>query len=165
MESMASEHETLSSDQAISLSRTFDYLEMGIPARTQHASRRTEQEEPSARRTATIHIDPAGEILSAVQKTFTKAWRTGEYVGEHFGFWSLAALFRIITPTRWELLARLQHSGPLEIRALARALNRDSQQVRDDVAELIRIGLVERIPDSKVWVPFQEIRTHFVLRR
>ncbi len=134
-------------------------------SKRRHASRRPTHEELSTARTATIHIDPEGAVLSAVQKRFTKAWKTGKYVGEHFGFRSPAALCRAITPGRWELLARLQHIGPTEIPALARALNRDAQRVRDDLVELIRIGLIEKTTQDRVWVPFREIRTNFVLRR
>ena len=168
-ESAASKREALESGRAISLRSAFEYLEKGITRQNvrqpKRASRRTDQRALTTARTATIHIDPDGAILSAVQKSFTKAWRTGKYVGEHFGFKSPAALCRAITPRRWELLSQLQHVDPLEIRALARTLNRRYQGVDDDVAELIRIGLIERIPDNKVWVPFREIRTTFVLRR
>lgn len=168
VQSAASEDDIPRSKRAISLSRALDYLEErtpGIGVRCpQGASRRT-VEAPNTARTATIHIDPEGAVLSAVQKRFTKAWKTGKYVGEHFGFRSPAALCRAITPARWELLARLQHIGPTEIPALARALNRDTNRVRDHVAELIRIGLIEKTTEDTVWVPFREIRTTFVLRR
>lgn len=168
VQSAASEDDVLRSRRAISLSRAFDYLEERTPGmgvrRPPGASRRT-VEAPNTARTATIHIDPEGAVLSAVQKRFTKAWKTGKYVGEHFGFRSPAALRRAITPGQWGLLARLQHIGPTEIPALARALNRDTNRVREDVAELIRIGLIERTTQDTVWVPFREIRTTFVLRR
>jgi hypothetical protein len=49
---------------------------------------------------------------------FLTAWKSGKYKGEHFDFESPAALFRILTPKRWELIECLQNSGPLGVRAL-----------------------------------------------
>lgn len=160
----------LKGGRAIPLSRAFDYLEKGIAGSALPRTRASAvlspgHEERSTARTATIHVDDEGAVLSAVQKRFTKAWKTGKYVGEHFGFTSPAALCRAITPGRWELLERLQHIGPTEIPALARALNRGTQRVRDDLAELIGIGLIEKATQDTVWVPFREIRITVVLRR
>lgn len=102
--------------------------------------------------------------MSAAREGFLKAWKTGKYQGEHFGFESPAALFRAITPKRWELLGRLQQTGPLGIRALARELERDFRRVHDDVTALLEIRLIEKTEDGMVWLPFREIRTDFVMK-
>ena len=116
-------------------------------------------------RVATICIHPPSVGLAAARDRFLEAWRTGECQGEYFGFESPAALFRIITPKRWELLAKLQQTGPVSVRALARELERDFRRVHDHVTAVIKISLVEKTAGRAVWVPFKEIRTSFVLRR
>ncbi len=114
-------------------------------------------------RIATIHIQAGGEMIDRARAGALAAVRSGKYQGEHFGFESPAALFRTITPKRWELLAVLQKTGPLGIRGLARELDRDFRRVHDDVTALLQVGLIEKTDDGKVWVPFKEIRTNFVM--
>lgn len=63
-------------------------------------------------RTATIHIRKASDGLAAARKGFLAAWEAGEYQGEHFDFESPAALFRALTPKRWELIECLQKNRP-----------------------------------------------------
>jgi predicted transcriptional regulator len=112
-------------------------------------------------RTAMIHIQPANEMIDRASSGALAAIRSGKYQGEHFGFESPAALFRSITPKRWEILWLLQQIGPLEIRTLARELDRDFRRVHDDVAALLNVGLIEKTDDGKVWVPFREIQASF----
>jgi predicted transcriptional regulator len=118
----------------------------------------------SKRRIATIHIRKASEGLAAARAGFLSAWKNGKYGGEHFDFESPAALFRILTPKRWELIERLQRTGPLGVRALARELERDVRRVHDDAAAMIEYGLVEKTPEGKLCVPFDEIHADFVMK-
>jgi predicted transcriptional regulator len=96
---------------------------------------------------------------------FVNAWKTGEYQGEYFDFESPAALFRVLSPKRWELLEKLQAEGPIGVRALARAVERDVRRVHDDVRALIAVGLVEKDDKGKLLVPFEEIQANFALRK
>jgi predicted transcriptional regulator len=114
-------------------------------------------------RIATIHIQTGNEMIDRGRTGALAAIRSGKYQGEHFGFESPAALFRSITPKRWELLAKLQQTGPLGIRGLARELDRDFRRVHDDVTALLLIGLIEKTTDGTIWVPYKEIRTNFVM--
>lgn len=118
----------------------------------------------SSSRIATIHIQASNEMIDRARAGALAAVRSGKYQGEHFGFESPAALFRTITPKRWELLTRLQQTGFLGIRGLARELDRDFQRVHGDVTALLQIGLIEKTDDRKIWVPFKEIRTSFVMQ-
>ncbi|WNV04020.1 hypothetical protein RP726_16565 [Candidatus Methylospira mobilis] len=115
-------------------------------------------------RKATIHIRKASDALETVRTGFLSAWNTGEYTGEHFDFESPAALFRVLTPKRWELIECLQKTGPLGVRALARTLCRDVKRVHDDVKTMELYGLIEKTDDGKLWVPFDEIRADFVMK-
>jgi predicted transcriptional regulator len=80
-----------------------------------------------------------------------------------FTFSSHAQLFAVFTAKRFELMARLQKTGPSSVRGLARSLGRDVRRVHDDVAALIDWGIVERNEDGKVLVPFDVIRADFDL--
>jgi predicted transcriptional regulator len=115
-------------------------------------------------RIATIYIRSHSASMAAAKQGFLRAAKTGSYQGEHFAYESPAALFREITPKRWELLARLQQTGPLAVRALARDLERDVRRVHDDVTTLLEVGLIEKTADGKVCVPFKEIRIDSVLK-
>jgi predicted transcriptional regulator len=115
-------------------------------------------------RTATIHIRKPDEAMNDVRAGFLSAWQSESYGGEHFDFESPAALFRVLTPKRWELIERLQKEGPLGVRALARALERDVKRVHEDAALLMTTGIVEKTPEGKLVVPFAEIRADFMLR-
>jgi len=115
-------------------------------------------------RTATIRIRKASDSLEAVRVGFLSAWNKGKYAGEHFDFESPAALFRVLTPKRWDLIECLQKTGPLGVRALARALGRDVKRVHDDASTMIEVGMVEKTSDGKLTVPFGEIRAGFVMK-
>ncbi|MCK9381480.1 MAG: DNA-binding protein [Sulfuritalea sp.] len=115
-------------------------------------------------RTATIRIRKAGDSLKAVRAGFLSAWNSSKYKGEHFDFESPAALFRVLTPKRWELIECLQKSGPLGVRALARELGRDVKRVHDDAVAMIEVGMVEKTADGKLIAPFDEIRADFVMK-
>jgi len=47
---------------------------------------------------------------------------------------------------------------------LARALGRDVKRVHDDASAMIEIGMVEKTPEGKLTVPFDEIRADFVMK-
>lgn len=115
-------------------------------------------------RTATIRVRSAAKSLSDARAGFLAAWSKGKYAGEHFDFESPAALFRTLTPKRWELIECLQQAGPLGVRALARALGRDVRRVHEDATAMIECGLVEKDANGKLVVPFAEIHADFVMR-
>ena len=118
------------------------------------------------RRTATIRVRRKHAAVAEDMRTqFVDAWKTGRYQGEYFDFESPAALFRVLSPKRWELLEKLQMGAPMGVRALARAIERDVRRVHDDTQALIEVGLVEKDSTGKLFVPFEEIRAHFALRK
>lgn len=116
-------------------------------------------------RTATIRVrSDVDQAIGEMRRQFLTAWKTGEYQGEVFEFKSPVALFRLLTPKRWELLETLQSVGPCGVRELARQLERDVRRVHDDASALLNAGLVEKTEDDKLIVPFREIHADFVLR-
>jgi predicted transcriptional regulator len=107
-----------------------------------------------------IESDPMAALAQAGQ-AFAAAWPRGAYAGETLSFESPAALFRLLTPARWGVLAALQASGPCGLRPLARLLGRDASAVRRDVAALMARGLVEKGEDGLLLVPYGCIRAEF----
>lgn len=108
----------------------------------------------------------ADATLDAMGGRFVDAWRSGKSSDPlaTFVFSSPAQLFSVISPKRWDLIERLQATGPLGIRALARALERDVKRVHEDVTTLLEWGIVERGDDGKVFVPYDVIHADFDLR-
>jgi predicted transcriptional regulator len=71
---------------------------------------------------------------------------------------SLPELMRAITPARWALLENLRDHGACSIYELAKRLGRDYKNVHTDVAELSRLGVVEKDPQGKTGVAWDAIR-------
>lgn len=113
---------------------------------------------------ATIRIQRnSNAALKKMGERFIKAWKTGKSAGDTLAFESPAALFRVLTPKRWELIERLQELGPSSVRGLARELERDVKRVHEDVGILIDCGLIVRTEDKKIRVPYDVIRAQFDL--
>jgi predicted transcriptional regulator len=102
--------------------------------------------------------------MTEMGKRFITAWKTGRSSSQVFTFESPAALFRVLTPKRWELVECLQSLGPVSVRGLARSLHRDVKRVHEDVAALLQVGLVEKTERNKIHVPFAVIEADFALR-
>lgn len=99
-----------------------------------------------------------------MSERFVKVWKTGKSDGELLQFESAAALFRVLTAKRWDLIERLQMTGPTTLRGLARELDRDVKRVHEDVSILMKHGLVVRTADRKICVPYDAIHAEFDLR-
>lgn len=114
---------------------------------------------------ATIQIRrDAHAALVDMGKRFVKTWKSGRSNGDLLTFESPAALFRVLTPKRWELIEKLQAMGPSSMRGLARALERDVKRVHEDASELLQYGLLARNEQGKFHVPYDVIHADFDLR-
>ena len=115
----------------------------------------------------TIQIHVAG--MEEMGQRFVEAWRRTEggespaEPREHITFPDVETLFKTLTPRRWTLLKTLRKKGPLSVRSLAQALERDYKNVHTDVRELEQAGLIERTEDDRVCVPWQTIVTELNL--
>jgi predicted transcriptional regulator len=109
------------------------------------------------------------EILVGVQSeremadAAIKAWKRAEQglpteqpvTQLHFS--DMATLLKYLSPRRVELLQKLRMIGPINIRKLAQALERDYKNVYTDVSDLTHIGLIEETKDRRFQVPWDEI--------
>ncbi len=111
-----------------------------------------------------IRIRPnSRRALGEMGARFVKSWKTGGVQGDLLQFESPSALFRVLSPKRWELIERAQKLGPCSVRGLARNLGRDVKRVHEDVVRLMEYGLIERREDGKYFVPYDVIHADFDL--
>ena len=96
--------------------------------------------------TLTIHIggsfaDDSRRILLAVERA-----ESGERVEpeSHVSFENWRTFFKVMTPSRLDVLRTVHAESPRSVRALAQSLGRDYRRVHDDVAALTAAGLIER---------------------
>ena len=115
-------------------------------------------------RELTIRILDEEAAMQAMQQRFTGVMESGSYSGEFITFESPTALFRSISPKRWELIGVLQKLDVVSMRELARQLKRDPHRVHDDVKALKELGIIEQ-SDKGIQVPFDKIHTDFTLSR
>lgn len=113
-----------------------------------------------SRRTLELRIGDARDALDR----FEAAWnrRTeGRRSLQVLSLADLPLLLRTLTPARWQLLDRLRDEGPVSVYQLAKRLGRDYKNVHTDVTALVRIGLIERLGDGQVTVPWDVVRAEF----
>jgi predicted transcriptional regulator len=101
-------------------------------------------------------------------KGFIDAWKRAErgerLEAEHrLDFESIESLLKTLTSSRWVLLKMLRKAGPMSVRALAAALERDYKNVHTDVRKLESIGLVTRTRDDRVQVPWDIVEARLRL--
>ena len=79
-------------------------------------------------------------------------------------FESLPLLLKALSPARWSLLERLAADGPLSIYELAKRLQRDYKNVHTDVAQLARLGVIQRNGRKEVAVAWDAVRAELRLQ-
>jgi predicted transcriptional regulator len=117
-------------------------------------------------RTLKICIEPDTDAaLARAGQAFVAAWKSAGYAGETISFESPAALFRLLSPTRWSVLSALQSRGNSGLRELARHMGRDPSSVLRDVNALMERGLIEKDEAGRLFVPYARIHTEFDLAK
>lgn len=109
------------------------------------------------------------EILIGVQsgkeasEAALRAWKRAEagllpeQPVNQLHFEDIATLMKYLSPRRVELMQKLKVIGPVNIRQLAQALERDYKNVYSDVSDLTRIGLIEETKDRRIQIIWDEI--------
>jgi len=95
-------------------------------------------------------------------KKFIDAWHKAESgestdVEVHLNFEDLETLVSVLTTKRLELLKALRRQGPMSVRALSKAIERDYKNVHVDVAALEAVDLIQRDDDELVFAPWDVI--------
>lgn len=101
--------------------------------------------------------------LDDTKRQVAAAFR-GEAVDERIDFASVEVLWQVLTPRRWRLLQVMTGQGPLAIREVARRLGRDVKAVHGDVHALLTAGVLDRVEDGRVVLPYDEVHVDFTLQ-
>ena len=112
-------------------------------------------------KTLLVYIGTAEDAL----QDFMEVWKSGKPASlvNRLSFESMAGFMRAFTPKRWELLDVLKRRGEQNINQLAQLLGRDYKNVHTDIQTLHELGLVQKDKNGLVFVPWDEIETHFKL--
>ena len=99
--------------------------------------------------------------LEDMGQRFMEAWRvaeTGQAIQpNHVTFLSLESFVSAMSPKRLELMRHLHASGPMSVRALSKALNRNYKSVHVDASILTDAGLIERPSRDVIRAPWDKV--------
>lgn len=95
-----------------------------------------------------ILVQPVAQVKSDWAKALKGEVRSTQAEGTII-FTSLAAVAKVLSPARLELLGAILKEKPESIYALAKLIERDFKNVYSDVKLLCDIGLVELKPTGK----------------
>jgi predicted transcriptional regulator len=117
----------------------------------------------SAKRALELRVEGPGEALDRFETAWNHLDEGGQLAPRRIlALPDLPALFKALTPARWQLLERLAAGGPCSVYALAKRLQRDYKNVHTDVVQLVVLGLIER-RDARVAVPWDAVRAELRL--
>ena len=113
----------------------------------------------------TIKVEEPKSVATKLLKTLEEA-NFGETLKEEqtLTFPSVEKLFKILTPTRWEIVKALQTREFNSIRDLAKFLGRDYSNVWKDIQILNDLGIVEIEKTERgyrVYIPYERIVVEF----
>jgi predicted transcriptional regulator len=106
-----------------------------------------------------IRVGPPGDALDR----FEAAWNRvaeGRKISplRVLSLQNLPLLLKTMTPARWQLIERLKKEGPVSIYELAKRLERNYKNVHTDVAELMKLGLIEKNEKNEIGVAWDVVR-------
>lgn len=114
-------------------------------------------------KTLELRVGPPRDALDRFEAAWNRVAEGGRLVELRvLTLRDLPQLIATLTPARWALIGRLSNDGPLSIYQLAKRLQRDYKNVHTDVAQLLRLGVLERRGDG-VAVPWQLLRAELGL--
>jgi len=111
---------------------------------------------------AILEVSRKGSVFNTAREQIAgaKRGRTPDY---RLSFESARTLFAELTPARLDLLNTLRGMGSSSMYALAKTAGRNYSNVHTDIVRLVELGLVERIDEETVAVPFDAVEIRMVL--
>jgi predicted transcriptional regulator len=113
-----------------------------------------------------VKITVGGEVEKEATRRFIDAWHRAEkgeaFRERHLAFESWDALARVLTGKRMELLHYVRRHDVTSVRALAKALGRDFNDVQGDVEVLTTAGLLDAT-DGGVRADYDAIETKIAI--
>ncbi|MFB6361469.1 MAG: transcriptional regulator [Halobacteriales archaeon] len=128
----------------------------------------TEHPQPSTDRTGTLRIETAPwDVFQETALETAGATVEGEETGDRLvAFKDAAAIQRLLTPKRLELLKSVMGDPPGSLRALAERLERSPSEVHGDVHLLEEYGIIKLKPAGRAKrpvVPYDSIEIEVTL--
>lgn len=111
-----------------------------------------------------IEIRSTAEFLAEVRADLGRivAGTKEEEPSERIFFESIDAANRLLSPKRVELLKLLHDQGPMNTHELAKRLERDYKNVRQDMLALAEVGLI--VKDGRLLTaPWRKVKMEFNL--
>lgn len=113
-----------------------------------------------------VKITVGGAMEEEASRRFVDAWHRAErgeiFHERHLAFESWDALARVLTGKRMELLHYVRRHQVTSVRALAKALGRDTSNVHADVQALTAAGLLDTT-DAGVRADYDVIETKIAI--
>lgn len=109
--------------------------------------------------TVTVSVAHRDEVTRRALAAFA-----GEPQGARISFESVEALWKTLTPKRWDVLRAMTGQGPLSLREVARRVGRDVKTVHGDAHLLLDAGLLDRTDDGRLLFPYDAVHVDFTLK-
>jgi predicted transcriptional regulator len=91
-----------------------------------------------------------------------RAWKTGKpEAAARLDFESLEGAWKLLSGKRWAILRAMAGQGPLAIREIARRVDRDVRAVHSDVRALHLSGVIDKMPEGQMILPYDVIHLDF----
>lgn len=100
--------------------------------------------------------------LESTLAGFSNAWKTGRGdASAHIGFESWEAMHKVLSPKRLEIIRSMVGAGPVNIREIARRVDRDFKGVHSDVRLLEKSGVINEDETGRMIFPYDRIHVEF----
>jgi len=105
--------------------------------------------------------------VSSLDKTKQRLLSAFEHEtkGAYITFPTLEALWKALTPKRWDIIKEMTGAGPLGIRELSRRIGRDVRAVHSDVQVLLSCGILEKTSEGKIEFPYDAVHVDFMVTK
>ena len=112
---------------------------------------------PPEMSTVTFGLASQARTLQRMEAAFR-----GEIQAPRIDFGTPELFSSIMRPERWSILRTMTGAGPMSLSELARRIERDIQDVEEDVRALLNCGVLDRDGDAVIF-PFAAIHVDFVI--
>lgn len=105
------------------------------------------------------------DTLDGAGQSFVEALRKAQAgkrakLPHSIGFASYAAMHRVLSPARLDIVKTMAGQGSMSIREVARRVGRDFKAVHTDVTTLINAGVIDR-DNGEIIFPYDRIHFEF----
>ncbi|HHJ20745.1 MAG TPA: transcriptional regulator [Gammaproteobacteria bacterium] len=110
--------------------------------------------------TVTIEVSSLDKTKQRLLSAFES-----EAQGAFITFPTLEALWKALTPKRWDIIKDMTGAGPLAIREVSRRIERDVRAVHSDIQVLLSCGVLEKTTEGKIEFPYDAVHVDFMVTK